>query len=392
MSFSAADWIDSANESATSEAEAASLGNFTSQIFRHLTRVDQHRLAKMYLAALLATPGKKSIRRLADTVSASPATAQSMRQFVNLSPWDWNPVLRELTTWAERHGSVPAWTIGRALLPKRGEQTVGVHRYFDPVSGRTLNCQVGLGLFLRVGTTHVPVEWRLLLPQPWADNRQLRQRARIPDTEYYRPLWAHALSLVDALAERTAPAPLVADMRDDPHVRPLIRALAQRGHHLVIAVPQHLEILPGERGLSDSPPLSARAYLSSGTTRDVITRGVDAGRRVRIVCAPARLPDATGLPVDPTYQLFAECGPDNRPGSVWITTFPERSLAQATSLRALADETASTVSLMERSVGLLDFEGRSFPGWHHHMTLASAAYAYHRLGRHAAAPGLQALA
>ncbi|MFH8347421.1 IS701 family transposase [Streptomyces sp. NPDC018045] len=392
MSFSAAGRTDSTNELAASEAEAASLGNFISQIFRHLARVDQHRLAKMYLAALLATSGKKSIRRLADTVSASSATMQSMRQFVNLSPWDWNPVLRELTTWVAKHGSVPAWTIGRALLPKRGDQTVGVHRYFDPGSGRTLNCQVGLGLFLCVGTTQVPVEWRLFLPQPWTDDRQLRQRTRIPDTESYRPLWAHALGLVDTLAERTAPAPLVADMRDDPHVRPLIHALAQRGHNLVIAVPEHLLLLPGERGPSDSPLLSARARLSYGTARDVIVQTEDGGRRrVRIVCAPARLPDATGSSADSKYQLFTECGTENRTGGVWITTFPERSLAEAFSLRTLAEATVSTVSLMERSVGLLDFEGRSFPGWYHHMTLASAAHAYQRLGRHAAS-GLQALA
>jgi len=29
--------------------------------------------------------------------------------------------------------------------------------------------------------------------------------------------------------------------------------------------------------------------------------------------------------------------------------------------------------------GLLDFEGRSFPGWYHHMALVSAAYTYRRL-------------
>ncbi|MFD3939112.1 hypothetical protein ACFWSF_09295 [Streptomyces sp. NPDC058611] len=33
---------------------------------------------------------------------------------------------------------------------------------------------------------------------------------------------------------------------------------------------------------------------------------------------------------------------------------------------------------------MLDFAGRSFLGWHHHMTMTSAAYAYSRL---ASAPG-----
>lgn len=35
---------------------------------------------------------------------------------------------------------------------------------------------------------------------------------------------------------------------------------------------------------------------------------------------------------------------------------------------------------MGRSLGLLDFEGRSYPGWHHHMALVSAAYAFRSLG------------
>lgn len=42
-----------------------------------------------------------------------------------------------------------------------------------------------------------------------------------------------------------------------------------------------------------------------------------------------------------------------------------RSARSGAVLGSLADE-----------FGLLDFEGRSFPGWHHHMTLMSAAYAY----------------
>ncbi|WJY37074.1 transposase [Streptomyces sp. P9-2B-2] len=375
-------------------ADDAAFSKFTSQLFGHLPRADQHRLAKKYLTALLATPGKKSIRRLAHTVSASPTTVQSLRQFVNLSPWDWNPVLRELTRWVAGHGSAPAWSIGRALLPKRGEQTVGVHRYFDPISGRTLNCQVGIGLFLHIGTTHLPVDWRLFLPKSWFNDRQLRQRARIPDAEHYRPLWAHALGLVKTLAERTASAPLVADMSDDPHVRSLIDALNQHGHSLVIAVPQHVKVLPSGRGPSTPPLLNAKACLSSGTTRDVILTSAADGkqRRARIVSLPVRLSDSSGSPSGQPYQLFAECGPDNRPDSIWITTFPERALAQAVSLTTLADATASAVSNMERSVGLLDFEGRSFPGWHHHMTLVSAAYAFQSLGRRCSDPGLQALA
>ena len=39
----------------------------------------------------------------------------------------------------------------------------------------------------------------------------------------------------------------------------------------------------------------------------------------------------------------------------------------------------ATVAALRERFGVLDFEGRSFPGWHHHMTMASAAYAFRHL-------------
>ncbi|MFD0431908.1 hypothetical protein ACFQ60_46150 [Streptomyces zhihengii] len=51
--------------------------------------------------------------------------------------------------------------------------------------------------------------------------------------------------------------------------------------------------------------------------------------------------------------------------------------------------TEAAVRDVQNELGLLDFEGRSFPGWHHHMTLASAAYLYRRLETERSALGQQ---
>jgi SRSO17 transposase len=48
-------------------------------------------------------------------------------------------------------------------------------------------------------------------------------------------------------------------------------------------------------------------------------------------------------------------------------------------LTQLLQGAVDTVAAMGEHHGIQDFEGRSFPGWHRHMTLVSAAYAYQRL-------------
>jgi hypothetical protein len=54
-----------------------------------------------------------------------------------------------------------------------------------------------------------------------------------------------------------------------------------------------------------------------------------------------------------------------------------RSLLRLTRLSARVEH---DLAWQGRRVGLRDFEGRSFGGWHRHMTLASAAYAALLLG------------
>ncbi|MGW7595457.1 transposase, partial [Streptomyces rubiginosohelvolus] len=56
----------------------ASLPAFARGLFDHLPRADQRRWAHIYLEGLLNTPGKKSVRRIAETVSGSPTASQSL--------------------------------------------------------------------------------------------------------------------------------------------------------------------------------------------------------------------------------------------------------------------------------------------------------------------------
>ncbi|WP_063787352.1 IS701 family transposase [Streptomyces rimosus] len=349
--------------------------------FGHLPRTDQRRWAHAYLLALLTTEGKKSVRRLAAAVSDSPTASQSLHQFLNASPWDWNPVRREIARRAEASGPARAWILAPAVLPKRGGHSVGVHRRFCARAGRTVSCQLAMGMFLPVGDAPAPpaastasvaaaadcgdsaavsVDWRLFLPPQWAGDEELLRRNRIPAAEANnpRPMWVHALDLVEAQAARTcsAPAPVVADLSEYSDSVRLIEALARQGRDFVIAVPSATALAtPATPGMPNDSGARPRLLQTAPT--------------------PVRIPGSHH-----TYRAFAEPGQNSaRPNRIWITNMAHRRMGQLVGLARLHQLPAATLRALETDFGLHDFEGRSFPGWHHHMTLSSAAHAYRAL-------------
>ncbi|MFK8847231.1 transposase [Streptomyces sp. Ac-502] len=377
---------------------------FADDLFGHLPRTDQRRWAHAYLLALLTTEGKKSVRRLAAAVSDSPTASQSLHQFLNASPWDWNPVRRELVRRAEEPAAPRAWILAPAVLPKRGGHSVGVHRRFDSAAGRTVSCQLAMGMFLPVGeaataaavsasaasgaagaasgatpngsaggasagaaaagdcggSAAVSVDWRLFLPPQWADDPELLRRNRIPaaETNHPRPMWVHALDLVEAQAARStcAPAPVVADLSEYSDSVRLIEALARQGRDFVIAVPAATALAtPATPGMPGDPGARPRLLQSAPT--------------------PVRLPGSHH-----TYRAFTEPGPAGaRPSRIWLTNMAHRRMGQLLGLARLHQLPTATLRTLATDFGLYDFEGRSFPGWHHHMTLTSAAHAYRAL-------------
>ncbi|MFF2731532.1 IS701 family transposase [Streptomyces sp. NPDC058008] len=359
---------------------------FADQVFTHLPRADQRRWAAAYLLGLLAVSGRKSVRSLAAAVTDSPTASQSMHRFVNASPWEWQPARAELTRWVEQRLRPTAWTVGTAVVPKRGNQSCGVHRRFDHAAGRIINCQVGTGLFLASGRQQIPVDWRLHLPGAWLD-APLRERARIPESVQPVPDWVHILDLADTLASSLAtPLPLVTDLRGVEQPDRLLHGLRQRGHDFVVAVPDTLPlVLPLAKehtGGSDAAPLmSARRFLDSHgeVLRTVLAspHGSAAGTK-RVVTTVASLP--RGLRAPRFCRLFAEYRADGRgTPSVWMTSLVHRPLAELLELAGAHAWTPGALRRIEGGFGLQDFEGRSYPGWHRNVTLVSAACAYSRL-------------
>ncbi|MFE8942174.1 transposase [Streptomyces sp. NPDC007872] len=349
--------------------------SFAEAVFGRLPRADQRRWAELYVKALLQTPGKKSVRRLADSVSHSPTASQSMHQFVNASPWDWHAVRQDLLRRVERTTAATAWTLAPAFIPKRGEHSVGVHRRFDPFLGKVVTCQLGIGLFLSGDAGLLPVDWALYVPEDWGADSARRARARVPD-DVGGAMWSQAAELVDRAASwTTGPrVPLTADLSWMPdHHALLAHAVRDEQQPFVVEVPETLSVRPVSASPAESGFLTVRRLLAA---RGGAPSGGEQHHGLDILSLPVALPGRTARQPRLRMLVQRQAGGGAR---VWLTNLTDRPLPQLLPLMRQPRLAAAVVNSLSGDFGLQDFEGRSFPGWHHHATLVSAAFVQYRL-------------
>lgn len=319
---------------------------FCEDVFSTFLRSDQRRWGEVYVQGLVSVPGRKSIRRISDHVVGRPVD-QCLQQFVNQSPWDWAPVRQRLAQLLVEAIRPKAWVLEEVVFPKNGANSVGVARQFVHSAGRLVNCQVGLALVLVGEHGGCPVNWRLLLPRSWDEDPDRRGRTRLPHHERSKPRWRHLLEAIDEMVIDWGlpPAPIVLDARATPRVDPLLAGLAERG------LPYLVRVTPGTLS-SIGPGIAARPLLEP----------------VR-----PRLHAVAGRPYEGNRW---QTGPGARP--IWLADGRSR-LPDLAGLVGLRNRAAAELTRASAESGLQHFEGRSFPGWHHHVTLVSVAHGYRLL-------------
>ncbi|SDP28356.1 SRSO17 transposase [Actinopolyspora xinjiangensis] len=358
------------------------VGELAQWLFQEFPRVDQRRWAEAYLRGLLTTPGKKSVRRMGETVSTSETAWQSLHQVVNASTWRWEPVREHLADWWLRRRSARALVLAPVSIPKRGRQSVGVHRRFDPSNGRTLGCQWAMSLYLSTGEDAVPVDWRIQLPDRWSEDVRLRERACVPSTAGSRSPHEMALDLLASQQRRISSTLPVLAEATTTEVRSFVTGLAACGRYFALSVPSRTPLTVSRwplayraRAKQEAETVSARRLVT------VATEPLSSGSATwpRIVPADVRVPGCR-----PELRLVSSSPPGGGPQRLWLTNMDHPRLAATAEFDTVRDTVDRCVEVM-RECGLHDFEGRSFPGWHRHMSLVSAA-ATHRVLREGSFP------
>ncbi len=367
-------------------------------------RQERRKHAEEYIRGLLMDGERKSIEPIASRLP--DGDVQALQQFVNQSPWPSQEVRASLARKMEGEFVPEAyWLIDEVSFPKQGQHSVGVARQYCGALGKTANCQVAVTLDLGTEESSTPLDWALYLPEQWIKDPVRRKEAGVPEEIIFKTKTELALDLIDEVKGWGLQGRLVlADSAygDGFEFR---KGLRDRGLDYVVQVSGDLMAwtkdphpakppmkgggrIPRKRFYAnDFPPARSLCQIAkdlpAGSWKTVTwregTKGPLTSRFARLIVWMANgLVQGKTMEV-PAEELLLEWPEgDKAPWKYWLSSLPP----QRTSFRGLVRKAKGRFRIeqdyeeLKGEVGLDHFEGRSWQGWHHHVTLVTLAYAF----------------
>jgi SRSO17 transposase len=284
-------------------------------------------------------------------------------------------------------------------FPKSGPHSVGVVRQYCGALGKVANCQVAVTAALWTGLRAWPVGALLYLRESWTSDPVRRAMTRIPTAVDFQEKWRLALTLVRrARAAGLTLTAVVADAEygDNSTVR---QALHRLRLPYALGISPTLTVFRGtptlridraqrpprnrRDGWPDQEPVAVRALSDALPAR--------AWRRVNwrngtnspwaADFAALRVTPATDWRhrrLAPEIWLLCErgLGPTGRRRHYFVFLPADASLKQLVRLSHHRWAIEQHYQDFKTELGLDHFEGRTHPGWQHHIVISAVAYGF----------------
>jgi SRSO17 transposase len=375
---------------------AARFAKYVEELTGVIGHADRVQPLRDYCAGLLVAEGRKSVEPLAAVTAPAEVSAQHQRliHFVANAPWSDEQVLtkvRESVLPAiERHGPIEVWIIDDTSFPKQGSHSVGVHHQYCGQLGKQANCQVTVTLSIANHHASLPIAYRLYLPQKWAEDAARRKKARVPKAVRFETKPQIALKQIrSALKAGVSPGVVLMDASYGCNL-PLRTEIAALGLTYVAAITSTVKVCKAKdhdprresvKELAIGLPKYAWRTITwrEGTNERLRSRFA----KVRVHASPTR-----GRRGRPEETLLIEWPLDAKePTKYWLATVDEKmELRQLVDLAKMRWRIERDYQDLKQEIGLGHYEGRGWPGFHHHGTLCIAAYGFLITAREAIPP------
>ena len=339
-------------------------------------RPEPRRRALDYLRGLLSPVERKNGWQLAE--QAGEATPDGVQRLLYNYRWDADLIRDDLRDYVVEHlgDADGVLVVDETGFLKKGGKSVGVQRQYSGTAGRIENCQVGVFLAYAGAKGRTLLDRDLHLPQVWAQDRERREEAGVPEDAVFRTKPQLAQLMLERAADSGVPFSWFTGDEVYGSDRKLRRWLEREEIPHVMAIKSNEKLW----AWTEKGPLQVRAdRLASGVEESAWVR-CSAGNGAK----GPRVYDWTAVKIRPLREpgkghwLLARRSLA-KPGELayYLCFGPaETTLAELVRVAGTRWAIEECFEEAKGEAGLDQYEVRRWDGWHRHITLAMLAHAY----------------
>jgi SRSO17 transposase len=344
----------------------------------HFTRSEARQRANDYLRGLLSVVERKNSWQLAEV--AGNSTPYGIQHLLGRANWEADAVRDELRGYVLEHlaDDESILIVDETGFIKKGEQSVGVKRQYTGTVGKRENCQVGVFLAYASELGQAFIDRELYLPEEWAEDKERRERAGVPEEVGMRTKPELAKEMLRRALEAGVKAEWVVADSVYGDSRRLGMFLEDREQPYVLAV-------------------SGKAYVWVGLRQHRVGEVLEALGREELLPQEGfrrisvgdgskgpRLYDWGRLPLNPPMRqgferwLVVRRSIEDPEELSAYTVFAPEDTTLETLAKAAGSRWRVEIGFEEAKgeVGLAHYEVRSWVGWYRHITLSLFAHAF----------------
>ena len=374
-------------------ATAARLEQFFGRIGGHLKDRRKRESFAMYAFGIFGDGERKSAEPIAALACADPDqtnnTHSKLLYFLARSVWDDRAVRLEAARYAieavEQREPITTWVLDDTGFLKQGTHSVGVQRQYTGSAGKVTNCQIGVSLAVATSSEQIPVDFELYLPECWLEDPERRAEARIPQDATFKTKVELGLEMIQRAVENGVPGRILltdSAYGNNTDFRNAVRSL---GFDFAVAVLPTLGVVRLDRNDRINSSRESVAELVGALPKKAFRRltwrdGTCRKLRSRFCFVRVKTTHDDGIPLaerEPLWLVAEWLEGESMPTKFILTTLGRR-MSHKQIVRILKERwrTERMYEDLKGELGLDHFEGRSFPGWHHHISVVLCCYAF----------------
>ena len=370
------------------------LATFVGQVGGILGHQQRRESFAMYAMGLMGDGDRKSVEPIAARACGSAAhgsaTHQRLLHFIANSDWDDNAVRlhgakHALAALMARGEQVECWVFDDTGFLKQGKESPGVQRQYTGSAGKVTNCQTAVSLSLTTGSEHVCADFALYLPESWANDKGRRKQAHIPDDVVFRTKPEIAIDMIkQAVKDGLPPGVVLADsgygdssaFRNEVRSQGLEYAVGVHGPTRVFQVNGNGRIFGKPIGVA-----ALGKSLSPTAFRTLVWRqGTQAPLSSRFATLVVVSAHDDGIAIDDRERilLLIEWPEGEDAPSKFTFAALDRKVSRKELVRIVKERyrTERLYQDLKGELGLDHFEGRTYRGWNHHVSVVLSCFSF----------------